>query len=170
MGEVAALECFILRIVLRCTYLFDFQINFLKQQLKRSAECRAADPLPAAGEECRMRVLRAATALALAASVICPIAGPAQGDTAHGESLFTQFCSGCHGKDGRGGAHTFMPHVDTLTKKGYIEQMPDEYLAFIIGEGGAAAGKSSYMPAWKSKLSEKDVQDLIAHIRSLPTY
>ena len=69
-----------------------------------------------------------------------------------------------------GGAHTFMPHVDTLTKKGYIEQMPDEYLAFVIGEGGEAAGKSAYMPAWKSKLSEQDIQDIIAHIRSLPTY
>jgi mono/diheme cytochrome c family protein len=117
-----------------------------------------------------MRVLRAATALVLAASVIQPTAGWAQGDAAHGESLFGQFCAGCHGRDGRGGAHTFMPHVDTLTKKGYIDQMPDEYLAFIIGEGGAAGGKSAYMPAWKSKLSEQDIQDLIAHIRSLPTY
>ena len=117
-----------------------------------------------------MRVLRVATALVLAASVICPAAGWAQSDAAHGESLFTKLCAGCHGKDGRGGAHTFMPHVDTLTKKGYIDQMPDEYLAFVIGEGGEAAGKSAYMPSWKSKLSEQDIQDLVALIRSLPTY
>ena len=117
-----------------------------------------------------MNVLRAAIALALAASVICSAAGWAQSDVAHGQSLFTKFCAGCHGKDGRGGAHTFMPHVDTLTKKGYIEQMPDEYLAFVIAEGGEPAGKSGYMPAWKSKLSEQDIRDLVAHIRSLPSY
>jgi mono/diheme cytochrome c family protein len=117
-----------------------------------------------------MRVLRAASAIALAASVICPTAGWAQGDAAHGESLFARFCVGCHGADGRGGAHTFMPHVDTLTKKGYIDQLPDEYLAFVIGEGGEAAGKNAYMPAWKSKLSEQDIQDLVAHIRLLPSY
>ena len=117
-----------------------------------------------------MIVLRAAAALALAASVICPAAGWAQSDAANGQSLFTKFCAGCHGKDGRGGAHTFMPHVDTLTKKGYIEQMPDEYLAFVIAEGGEPAGKSGYMPAWKSKLSEQDIRDLVAHIRSLPSY
>jgi hypothetical protein len=57
-----------------------------------------------------------------------------------------------------------------LTKKGYIEQVPDEYLALVILEGGVAVGKSSYMPSWKSKLNEKDVQDLIAFIRSLSSY
>jgi cytochrome c553 len=117
-----------------------------------------------------MRLLHVARAFTLAVCAVCPAQASAQGNAARGESLFVQFCAGCHGKDGRGGAHTFMPHVDTLTKKGYIEQMPDEYLAFVIGEGGAAAGKSAYMPAWKSKLSEQDIQDIIAHIRSLATY
>ena len=117
-----------------------------------------------------MRVVRAAAALALAMQIVWPAAASAEGDAAHGEALFTRLCAGCHGKDGRGGAHTFMPHVDTLTKKGYIDQMPDEYLAYVISEGGAAAGKSGYMPSWKSKLSEQDIADIIAHIRSLPTY
>ena len=117
-----------------------------------------------------MSVLRAALALALAANISSSAAVAAEADAAHGETLFLQYCSGCHGKDGRGGAHTFMPHVDTLTKKGYIDELPDEYLALVIGEGGEAAGKSGYMPAWKSKLSEQDIKDIIAHIRSLPNY
>lgn len=114
--------------------------------------------------------VRVAAAFVLAMLVVRPAAVLAEGDATHGEALFTQLCSGCHGRDGRGGAHTFMPHVDTLTKKGYIDQMPDEYLAFVIAEGGAAAGKSAYMPSWKSKLGEKDIADIITHIRSLPTY
>ena len=116
-----------------------------------------------------MRALHPAMALAFALSVIGPAEARAQ-NAAHGEALYGQLCAGCHGRDGRGGAHTFMPHVDTLTKKGYIDQMPDEYLAFVIGEGGAAAGKSAYMPSWKSKLGEQEIQDVIAHIRSLPIY
>ena len=93
-----------------------------------------------------------------------------EGDAGRGEELYLQYCRGCHGEDGRGGAHTFMPHVGKLTEKDYIEHLPDGYLYTIIAEGGAALGKSSYMPAWKTKLSEDDIKDIIAHIRTLPTY
>ena len=92
------------------------------------------------------------------------------GDPAAGAKLYKRYCSGCHGADGRGGAHTFMPHVQNLTKKDYIELVPDGYLFTVIAEGGAAVGKNSYMPAWESTLSEQDIKDIIAHIRALPTY
>jgi mono/diheme cytochrome c family protein len=112
--------------------------------------------------------------LALAALWLAPAVAFAQqaggGDPEHGRELYLQYCGGCHGADGRGAAHTFMPHVDTLTKKGYIDQVPDEYLFTVISEGGQAVGKSSYMPAWGGTLSEQDIRDLIAHIRSLPLY
>jgi mono/diheme cytochrome c family protein len=92
------------------------------------------------------------------------------GDVDHGADLYQQYCRGCHGEDGRGGAHTFMPHVQNLTKKDYIELVPDGYLFTVIAEGGAAVGKNSYMPAWQSTLSVQDIKDVIAYIRSLPTY
>jgi mono/diheme cytochrome c family protein len=92
------------------------------------------------------------------------------GDPAAGAKLYKRYCSGCHGADGRGGAHTFMPHVQNLTKKDYIEMVPDGYLYLVIAEGGGAVGKNSYMPAWESTLSEQDIKDIIAHIRDLPTY
>ncbi|MBL26339.1 MAG: cytochrome C [Rhodospirillaceae bacterium] len=92
------------------------------------------------------------------------------GDSTHGEKLFLQYCRGCHGKDGRGGAQTFMPHVDTLTKKGYIELVPNDYLFLVISDGGRAVGKSAYMPAWGEKLSDEEIVDIISHIRSLPLY
>ena len=117
-----------------------------------------------------MRAVRRVSVLVMAVFCVAPTPTIAGADAQQGGSLFHTYCAGCHGPDGRGGAHTFMPHVDTLTKKGYIEQVPDEYLEFVILEGGAAVGKSSYMPSWKSKLQRKDVQDLIAFIRSLPSY
>ena len=92
------------------------------------------------------------------------------GDAAAGAPLYKRYCSGCHGADGRGGAHTFMPHIGNLTKKDYIELVPDGYLLPVISEGGAAVGKNSYMPAWQSTLSEQDIKDIIAHVRALPTY
>jgi mono/diheme cytochrome c family protein len=92
------------------------------------------------------------------------------GDPAAGAKLYKRYCSGCHGADGRGGAHTFMPHVQNLTKKDYIELVPDGYLYLVIAEGGEAVGKNSYMPAWESTLSEQNIKDIIAHIRALPTY
>lgn len=38
----------------------------------------------------------------------------------HGAMLYKRYCRGCHGADGRGGAHTFMPHVEALTKRGLV--------------------------------------------------
>lgn len=93
-----------------------------------------------------------------------------EGDAPSGAKLYKRYCAGCHGDDGRGGAHTFMPHIENLTKKGYIELLPDSYLYTAIADGGEAIGKSSYMPAWKSKLTDREVKDIIAHIRAMPTY
>lgn len=88
-------------------------------------------------------------------------------DLARGAKLYARYCAGCHGPDGQGGAHTFMPHVENLTRKGYIELLPDEYLATVIREGGPAVGKSSYMPAWGGTISEEDIANIVAHIRRL---
>jgi mono/diheme cytochrome c family protein len=90
----------------------------------------------------------------------------AAGDARHGEAIFKQYCQGCHGPDGKGGGKGFMPHVGPLAQKGYIENLPDDYLTSVIAEGGAALGKSGFMPSWKTTLSEKDIADVIAYIRT----
>jgi mono/diheme cytochrome c family protein len=92
------------------------------------------------------------------------------GDAGHGRQLFERYCRGCHGPDGRGAGMTFMPHIGNLTKKDYIEFLPDGFLYTVITEGGAAVGKSGFMPSWKSTLSDQDIKDVIAFIRTLPTY
>jgi mono/diheme cytochrome c family protein len=92
------------------------------------------------------------------------------GDSKTGAKLYKRYCRGCHGADGRGGAHTFMPHIGALTKKGHIELLPDSYLYLVIAEGGEAVGMNAYMPAWNVKLSDQEIKDIIAHIRAMPTY
>jgi mono/diheme cytochrome c family protein len=112
----------------------------------------------------RRRLRRAVVAILV---VLAPTLAMAAGDTRRGEPLYQRYCVGCHGVDGRGGGKNFMPHVGALTRKDYIEHLGDDYLTFVISEGGEAVGKSSYMPAWKSVLSEQDVADVVAYVRSL---
>jgi mono/diheme cytochrome c family protein len=112
----------------------------------------------------RDRRRRAAATILL---LLAALPAAAAGDPHRGEPLYQRYCTGCHGVDGRGGAKNFMPHVGALTRKDYIEHLGDDYLTYVISEGGEAAGKSSYMPAWKSVLSEQDVADVVAYVRTL---
>jgi mono/diheme cytochrome c family protein len=92
----------------------------------------------------------------------------ANGDHERGEKLYSRYCRGCHGEEGKGDGLVFMPHVNNLTKKGYIENLPDSYLLLAISKGGPGIGKSNYMPAWEGTLSKQQMFDIIAYIRSLP--
>jgi mono/diheme cytochrome c family protein len=92
------------------------------------------------------------------------------GEARRGEPIYQRYCSGCHGVDGQGGAKNFMPHVGTLTRKGYIDLLEDEFLARVIADGGEAWGKSAFMPAWKMTLSKQDIDDVIGYIRTFPLY
>ncbi len=63
-----------------------------------------------------------------------------------------------------------MPHPQNLTKKGYIDVLPDEYLVTVITKGGKGVNKSEYMPSFETTLSSNDINDVIAFIRSLSRY
>jgi len=90
------------------------------------------------------------------------------GDTEQGKTLYDQYCTGCHGSSGQGGRKNgFMPRPQNLTKKGYIELLPDAYLFTVISKGGAAVGKSDYMPAFESTFEKENIESLIAYIRTL---
>ena len=98
-----------------------------------------------------------------------PIAAMADVDLAKGKQIFDQMCAGCHGYKGDGGeGHRggFSPHIGTLANKEYMSQLPDDYLVLIIKKGGAYMGKISTMPAWEKKLSDDEVVDVVAHIRT----
>lgn len=91
-----------------------------------------------------------------------------QGNAQNGSELFSRYCRGCHGEGGRGDGMVFMPKVPNLTKKGYIDQLPDSYLLLAISKGGPGIGKSNYMPAFEGTLQPEQMADIISYIRSLP--
>jgi cytochrome c oxidase cbb3-type subunit 3 len=80
-----------------------------------------------------------------------------------GESIFQKNCAFCHGADGTGRnwIGSFLePHPRDLTASAVMATMTPERLAGVIRDGLPETS----MPAWKSVLSEADVQAVVAYI------
>lgn len=116
--------------------------------------------------------LAAATALAgaptAAKSVNCTPLGQLRGDARHGAELHRKDCAECHGSHGKaasGVKHMEAPPRDQ-SEAGYMKTLPDEFLYLAICRGGKAVGRNAMMPAWGNILSDQDIKDLIAWIRT----
>jgi mono/diheme cytochrome c family protein len=91
-------------------------------------------------------------------------------NAAEGQKLYTIHCSSCHGDKGRGdgAAGKALPVKPADHTDGKLmNSFSDEFLMNIISKGGAAVGKSSFMPAWGGVLKENQLQDLLAYLRSI---
>ncbi len=89
------------------------------------------------------------------------------GDTMYrGEVVFKTNCILCHGikGDGKGrAAILYDPPPADLTRS----DKNDQYKRMIITFGGEAMGRSSVMPIWGEQLSEQEINDVIAYLRTL---
>lgn len=101
-------------------------------------------------------------------SVNCTPLGEVRGDAGRGEALHLKHCAGCHGVDGR--ADVIVLHMDTppadQSDAAQMKTLPDEYLYLAICKGGLGVGKNFIMPAWGDLLSDQDIKDLVAQIRT----
>lgn len=80
-----------------------------------------------------------------------------------GQTLFQQNCAFCHAADGtaRNWIGSFMePHPRDLTKSPVMDSMTKTRLRAVIRDG--LPGTS--MPAWKSVLSQQQIEDVIAYV------
>jgi len=87
-----------------------------------------------------------------------------------GGKLYTSYCSACHGEKGKGdgiAARGLPAKPADHTNGAIMNQLSDKYLIQVISKGGGAVGKSSFMPAWGSSLSEQQIKDIVAFIRSI---
>ena len=98
------------------------------------------------------------------------IAGAAEeGDMEAGKQLYQQRCSPCHGADGKANtptAQALNPKPRDHTDGAYMNQLSSDHLSKVIKQGGAAVGKSPIMPP-QADLSDKQIRDVIAFVRSL---
>jgi mono/diheme cytochrome c family protein len=101
------------------------------------------------------------------------LGGPGLGrakSPAEGQKLYMTYCSSCHGDKGRGdgAAGKALPVKPADHTDGKLmNSFSDEFLINIISKGGAAVGKSSFMPAWGGVLKDDQLQDLLAYLRSI---
>lgn len=92
------------------------------------------------------------------------------GDVAAGRMLYQQYCSTCHGPQGKGNgpaAAAMDPKPRDHTDGPYMNALSDAHLTTVISEGGAAVQRSPLMPAWKGILSSQQIADVIAYLRTL---
>lgn len=76
---------------------------------------------------------------------------------ADGQQLFNIACKSCHGVDGYGS-----PMAPALNNEIFLSETPDAAIYQIIA--GGVSG--TLMPAWGNRLSDYDLQSLVAYLRS----
>ena len=98
-----------------------------------------------------------------------PAAQEKEADPAAGKAKYETLCVGCHGVSGKGdgpAAAALNPKPRNYTDKKYMATLKDEEIFKITKEGGPAVKKSQLMPAWGAALSDQDIRNIAAHIRT----
>lgn len=99
----------------------------------------------------------------------------ASADPAEGAEIYEEYCASCHGARGRGDGPAGMaldPRPVSHANGTYMNSLSNEHLFSVIKSGGTAVGKSPLMPPWGGSLSDEQIWDVVAHVRTLaePAY
>ncbi|MFN3477513.1 MAG: c-type cytochrome [Candidatus Methylomirabilales bacterium] len=84
-------------------------------------------------------------------------------DLARGEKIYGMICLACHGKEGKGdgpAAKVLGNKPANFTEPGFFDQRPDAELKKAVIDG------KSPMPAFGEKLKGKDIDGVIAYIKT----
>jgi mono/diheme cytochrome c family protein len=98
------------------------------------------------------------------------VLGQTKGDAKAGKIKYDANCIGCHGATGKGdgpAAAALNPKPQDHTDGKTMNALTDKYLFDIIKQGGKAVQKAALMPAANKKLTDQDIWDMVAYIRSL---
>ncbi len=85
---------------------------------------------------------------------------------ARGRAVFKTNCILCHGTKGDGNGRAsrlYNPPPANLTRS----DKNDMYKKMIITMGGEAMGRSRFMPVWGEQLSEQEIEDVVAYLRTI---
>jgi cytochrome c oxidase cbb3-type subunit 3 len=97
---------------------------------------------------------------------------PVKGDAARGAELFARHCTACHGENGEGGRGTGitlsrprdLPIIaPALNNAGFLAAASDQMIRTTLRRGRSGTPMVSFLDVG---LSERDIDDLVAYIRS----
>ncbi len=112
-----------------------------------------------------MRIIFLVTILVLSSSafVINRTAHSAVSTARSASELYGKHCASCHGKDGRSKTlKAKFNHARNLTDASWQSDVSDERIFNSINNG-----RGKHMPAYKKKLSEPEIESLVAYVRAL---
>jgi mono/diheme cytochrome c family protein len=110
-----------------------------------------------------------ATARLASAATATPAPAPTY-EARQGKLVYDHYCATCHGDSGAGdgfNAFNLDPHPRDLSDPAFQKTRSDADLADAIRRGGAGVGLSALMPPWGHTLSERQVGQLVAYLRTL---
>jgi len=84
------------------------------------------------------------------------------------QQLYGSLCASCHGSRGRGSwrATLLLMRPGDLADRSRMEPLTDRYLFDLIKRGGADIGKPG-MPGFGFHLTDAEIEELVAYVRSL---
>lgn len=91
-------------------------------------------------------------------------------DPREGARLYATYCASCHGARGAGdgpAAAALDPRPARHDDGAFMNALSNEHLFRVIEGGGVAVGKSPRMAPWGGTLSEQEIWDVVAFLRSL---
>lgn len=108
-------------------------------------------------------VLLAATLGLPASAADRPYKDTHEASLVRGSVVFNSYCALCHGPalDGKGrAAKLYDPPPANLIES----DKNREYMELIVRQGGAAIGRSEFMPPWNEELTDEQISDLLNYV------
>jgi len=87
-----------------------------------------------------------------------------------GKALYEYYCALCHGKTGNAdgfNSYNVSPPPAKHTDTTLMATLSNTQIQKIIREGGPSIGRSPQMPPWGNVLTDQEIADLTAFIRTL---
>ena len=142
--------------------------------------CAAALALAACGSESEAPKPAAPAPASAPAAAPAPAPAPAaqpapappsaKPDATQGAPLYAANCASCHGAAGAGdgpAAVALVPKPARHDDGAYMNALDDAHLFKVVKEGGPAVGKSPLMAPWGGTLTDAQIWDVVAFVRSL---
>jgi mono/diheme cytochrome c family protein len=87
-----------------------------------------------------------------------------------GRAVYVKHCATCHGDTGRSdgpGAAALPIKPPPFTDGRLLNPLPDDFLYRVIRDGAGAVGLAPQMPAFGPFLTEREIRDVVAYVRTL---